>query len=375
LVKMPKFRLEFLIKKGSSPSELGSKSETNLIQTYIDLMVISPEIMTEQSSEAEKYRDNLLLTITHELFHVCQDRYHLGLLTDSTRFDEMTAVMLEADARAYYQLYDHITTTPKQTEREYWCTLICPIDGTPYGHTGANEKEDRKNFLQSQGYLLSSLAEYIRDKTGIKIGAGDILRARSYLSKPTISGILMKAFGIPVDEFDMHFRLWCIDNRDRFKISIETDTQKEYKDPQYPVYELVPGSHVHFNFATQGKYSAPVRHVHTTKEPCAMLMIPDAGAGKMTSFNLSPAGSVIRTKKGTYEAPVILSKTGAAANQDHCYVEIYGNTDSKTFGEIGYTVWAIGAVLPPKLSVNDTHLFVTLPEPMDPEKGVTEIPG
>ena len=67
----------------------------------------------------------------------------------------MTAVMLEADARAYYQLYDHITTTPKQTEREYWCTLICPIDGTPYGHTGANEKEDRKNFLQSQGYERS----------------------------------------------------------------------------------------------------------------------------------------------------------------------------------------------------------------------------
>ncbi len=280
----------------------------------------------------------------------------------------MTAVMLEADARAYYQLYDHITTMPKQTEREYWCTLICPIDGTPYGHTGDNEKENRKEFLQSQGYLLSSLAEYIRDKTGIKIGAGDILKARSYLSKPTISGILMKAFSIPEDEFDMHFRLWCIDNRNRFKISIETDNQKAYKDPQYPVYELVPGSHVHFSFATQGKYSAPVRHVHTTKELCAMLMIPDADAGKMTSFNLSPAGNVIRTKKGTYEEPVIVPQTGLASNQDHCYIEIYGNTNSKTFGDIGYTVWTIGAVLPPKLSSDDTHLFATLPELMDPEK-------
>ncbi len=47
LVKMPKFRLEFLIKKGSSPSELGAKSQTKLINTYIDLMVISPEIMTD----------------------------------------------------------------------------------------------------------------------------------------------------------------------------------------------------------------------------------------------------------------------------------------------------------------------------------------
>ena len=369
-IKMPKHRVEFLIKPKDKDDNLGGAQNTVFFKTYVDLIVPDADDLTSESLSSVTFRDNLLLTITHELFHVCQERYHyLGKVSDSNKFDEMTALVMEADAKDYYQLYDIITTDPKLTEYNYWSTMKNPMDSNSPGHTskqsgGITEawQNDHK-FLQNQGYLLSNFVQFLRERTKY-VSVGRIMMTRSRVLKPEISSILQSSFELTQKELDMYFRLWCMKNRARFKASIETDTQPEMALVQYESIPMSKNTGTHVSFNTGGPYAAPVRRVRGPVEAAAFLVIPDANAGEEhPEVNLIPCENYTKTKNGMYIEPVI-RKDGKAGFRNHSFIEIYGPEGKKNaYGETGYTIWAVSAPDKPVLIQNKEALVVNLPSP------------
>ena len=387
-VKMPKHRVEFMVKPKDKDDNLGGAVSTKFLKTYIDIMVKDPEDLTSESLSAVEFRDNLLLTITHELFHVCQERYHyLGKISDSNKFDEMTAVVMESDAKEYYQLYDIITTDPKITDHDYWCTLINPIDSDLPGHNiqdsgGIKEALNYNHkFLQDEGYLLSDFVQYLRGAVKY-VSVGRIMRTRSCYKKPLISKILMASFEIPQEELDTHFRLWCMKNREGFDKSFKTDTAAELMNVQYEKIDLKEngGEHVSFLSANPVQvaalvesieesyaavYSAPLRRFRGPAEAFAILVITDEGAKEEhPEVNIVPIENYKALSSGAYIEPKIRPGDGKAGRRDFAIIEIYGPEGKKNpYGKTGYTVYAVCAPEKPELIQNENAMVIRLPQP------------
>ena len=370
-IKMPKHRVEFMIKPQDEdkPTNLGTAVNPYFAYSYVNLFIREPELMTDNTNNAVAFRDNLLLTITHELFHICQERYHLGGWTDINRFDEMTAVALETDAREYYEIYDQISTIPTTTESNNWCTLIVPIDSLETGHTGKNAGQMRHDFLQAQGYLLSRLIHYLREKTGKKVRIGKIMKARASWKKATTSDPLKYAFELREDEFDTFFRLWCRTNTSGFSESMNSDKEAEFYSVQNKEILLKDNTGEHASLYSPMRYAAGVRSfIVSDEKPAATLLVKDPKLKETYPetdlIALSDAAQA--TRDGFYLRPWIRKQDGKIMKVTHRFMELYGDP-GKEKGDyskgLGYTVYAVTAPKKPELAQLKTKLSVRLPKP------------
>ena len=155
--------------------------------------------MVKENDEGKMARENLSLTVTHELFHVCQENYHTHFFSDSVRFDEMTAVVLESDARDYYFENGIISQKPPLTNQHHWNQLKKSTD----------DNSLNKDMQTDQGYNLSLYYEYLREKTGKKAPVAEIMNARSYFEVPKTSKILSEVFGLTEEEYQKHWSGFC----------------------------------------------------------------------------------------------------------------------------------------------------------------------
>ncbi|MBQ7223379.1 MAG: hypothetical protein IJS38_02280 [Erysipelotrichaceae bacterium] len=353
--RMPKDDLTFRLKRtdGDEPEDTyGNSVATMLSDSYIEINVDKIIGILNNDEKSKLDQDNMLLTITHELFHICQERYHFRYLTDSIRFDEMTAVVLEADAKEYYKEKKYITTDPELTRSNYWGTLRLPIDDSVW----------TKLIMRHQGYLLSELVFYLREKTGQKPDGVDIYRCRSFHKKPVTSEPLMAAFKLSEVTFDRLFRQFCVDHvRDFTGNFTEDEARKEYN--LYPREKLVKDKGIHVSLSTDGSYSAGVRCFEMyDASPLPLLMIMDKDlAAQHPEANLVPGETYVSTRNGAYlPGP---DRWIGASMKNRLFLEVYGKLGPKTGTTAGYTVWPMDAPDVPKLACADGALNITFPEP------------
>ena len=354
--RMPKDELTFRLKRTDGKGKedtYGNSVASILADSYIEINVDKITGILKGDAKGNEDKDNMLLTVTHELFHICQERYHFRYFTDSTRYDEMTALVLEADAKKYYQEEKIIKTDPKLTQTNYWGTLRLPIDDSLlFNHL----------VMEHQGYLLSELARYIREQTGVQADGVDIYRCRSYYTTPGTSKPLMAAFHISEVTFDKLFRQFCVDHKNDIALNYE-DAKSSEEYNLYPETELQKDKGSHVSLSTDGSYSAGVRCFNMYDgQQLPLLMVTDKDlAAQHPEVNLVPGESYTSTRGGAY-LPGAKKIIGPRLRKRR-FVEIYGKLGPNTDTTAGYTVWPMDAPDEPKLASADNALTVTLPEP------------
>ncbi len=101
--------------------------------------------------------DNLLITATHEIFHIHQNKYYSGTDIAHLKFSEFSAMVLQNHCAEYYGKYGPTSTVYSEHIDTYYETYAVPFDEV------LGEKEG-----QSQGYTLSHFFLYLERTTGQK---------------------------------------------------------------------------------------------------------------------------------------------------------------------------------------------------------------
>ena len=353
LSRMPGHEVTFYIKhlneEGKEPV-YGYSVTPPIGESYIEINLDLIIGLLKDGTEGTTIKDNMLLTVTHELFHICQQEYHYRNIGDSDRYDEMTALLVEEEAKDWYKRHDIITTEPELTRTDHWSTLRLPIDKSPMFSS---------ILLRHQGYLLSDFVRYLRGKTGQNVSGVHIYRIRCSYTTPVTSKALMAAFSLSEVSFDKYFRQFCIDHWENF---ISTYVREgEYKP--YPQLRLKKDEGIHVSLSTEGSYSAGVRcfNMYDAK-PLPLLMVMDDNlAAEHPEFNLVCGEKHMATRNGAYlPGP---EKWYSPSQYRRLFLEIYGKLGPNTGTESGYTVWSLDAPDDPVLECTDGSLNVQFPEP------------
>ncbi|MBR4461876.1 MAG: hypothetical protein IKS51_04780 [Erysipelotrichaceae bacterium] len=368
---MPKYEVPFKIV--NNVGALGEAMNRYVSSAYINLR------LHEMQTGGQIDRDNYLLTITHELLHICQNRYRLQIdpRTDTPRFDEMVALYLERDARAYYQDQGIITTDPKLTDSNYWGTLRVPLNYEP-AELG---KDQLNNLMIHEGYNLGRFAMYLADThPEKKVTARNFLIARTYLgipgsavTKADIPDILCSVFALSPKKLGQYYRDWLISERKAVEENVYVAYYaREYKPTNWIVAE--PGGKPHFNAIVDGDYFMKIHTFiqQTTGTVQPSILVPDADlADKYPEVTLLPAADYYPTSKGYFIPGFINYDGGAKAHNFLGIMEIHGlRGDSKATGESGATLYVLNKT--PKPIVTDDKesrkVIISFPEPSEAAK-------
>ncbi len=352
MVRVPKGTIEFLVKKlGGKDPNMGEAVSHWVHKTYINIDMREPETFMADTSSGQDMRDNLLLTITHELFHICQDEYHFKNCGTSVKFDEMVCLVLEADAKEYYIDEGIITTNPALTSTNYLMTMFSSTDDKKTGDT---------EFQQRYGYLLSTFVRYLRDKTGQTITARRLMNARSRYKTPIISEILMAVFEFSDKEYDSYFRKWVTGEALNFLGSVGY-----YYDEHravYPKMNLDEGG-IHVPMKALGSYVVGYREFIQQREEVAALLIvfDEKKNSARKEMSLVPYGSYEQIDGGLFVYPQKkFHKAAGSANRR--MLEIYSTLGDKKYdGSTGYTIYTMYAPNKPGLEQNKDNLVITMP--------------
>ncbi|MBQ7569263.1 zinc-ribbon domain-containing protein [bacterium] len=255
-VKMPSYDVCFYLKKGLGQA-LGFQVSTFFRNPYIEINLLPSLKSTVQSGG--KDWDNLLLTITHELFHICQEEYHFCIGVNSKKFDEMVTVVLEADAFAYYRKNKIITTTPELTsDGPYDYLLMYPMD-----------KDEEGDSADEYGYTLSKFVRFIREKSGKKsITAKNLMEARDYYSRPNISDPLKKCFSLDDSKLGDYFVAYC-------QHAFNTIIQKFSGVGQVKLVKISTAAPVQVRMVFSGPYSCRAARIAAPKDKlCPVIIVP-----------------------------------------------------------------------------------------------------
>lgn len=352
-VKMPTGTVEITcLNMGGNLAEASTR---NYHEGYIELHLAD----VLKGDKAKKF--NLLLTMAHEILHVCQQKYR-AWFADSNRYDEMVAVDMEKRAWDYF-IYTGDIEDGVQLElspTSYWSTLKLPLDKTA----------DNKDVLKHQGYLLSQFVSYLKDRTKATIWAGKLMNARSYYFEPGISKPLMAVFKIPEVEFDAYYRNFVRKNR------INLANQYNKKEREYKGNDPIPISKGEKRFVRvdpQGSYSSEIRgFMQSDASAMTLLWIPDDRLfSDSYELQIFPIDGYEAIPKGAYIHP-IASKDGLIdVNYNRNFLEIHGKIAGVEENSVGtelsprvwgYTVYVFDKTKTPSFGENDDELIVKLPE-------------
>ena len=348
--KMPLYRVEF--KARSSMGNLGEAVTRALSSTYIQFAIDT--ILDGDKSQ----KDDLRLTLTHELFHVCQNRYRTYFV-DSSRFDEMVALILEEDALAYYREKGLIDTAKIDlTPRGHWGALHLPIDNDP-----TSSCPDPGTVMQNEGYTLADFVDYLREKVNKNVTAKTLMDSRSYFKTPNTSDPLMAAFKLTQKQIDTYYHDFILSNRKKIASCVADEARKqEYNFPR--IVGLVNDDKEHMDLCFEGSNSLTMRCFNQmNKDPLPLLVIPDDKTTvKRSNVHIIPAEEYTETKTGYY-IPAL--KEYDANTKFRCVLEIYGDvTNDKKDLDKGYTVWGMAQIGQPKFAYDKKKnvIQVTFPE-------------
>lgn len=356
MVKMPKYCVDIYLKTGLD--DLAYQVTKFVGDPHIDVNV-TPELVRTAETGGEIW-DNLLLTMTHELFHVCQANYNLKHVAESITFDEMAAALLESDAFEYYKKSGKITTEPERLLKEpaYLEMLYYPME---HDFTDGEKKTNQTN-RQQHGYSLAHFADYLRKKLDSSVTAKDLMESRSYALKTNISDPLKYCFKLSDDALDSYYKSFVMDHNSRYdnKKVIAAAFNGGTKIPRRTVYikdEKAKKIETEFDGPLCVKYHS---FLVSAKVPVAFLLVPDE------NFEEACPGAVIvpsqgyqRTSKGIF----VTSEEGVSKDP-RIILECMG-TEYRKNSNSSYTVYPIRQPAAPDISVEDNKLYLNLPEADD----------
>lgn len=357
-IRKPGDTVQYLIMNKESKN-FGEAVGSLFIDSYVNLYLNDPQTFLKDGTEGKTMRDNMLLTITHETFHICQERYRLSIAQDDNRFDEMVTLVLESDAKDYYKEQKIITTDPELTAADFYITLAYPIDKFFI-------KGDE--FTQEEGYTLSTFVQYLRKETGKKVSPVRLMMSRSYLLKAGTSEPLITAFKMSQKEFDQYWRKFCLSHLKDFSNSYLTHmTNDKYKPYQYESQPVTANSKVHVSFQSPESYHAGIRNIyHPGRQEMALLVVLDEKVSeKRPDAQILPCEKYVMTNSGAY---VPLLKSISAKDRPRLMLEIYGDSTGVAASDAGYTVYGLGAPDQPKLEADAEKLYITLPDAVNAMK-------
>jgi hypothetical protein len=356
-VKMPLFVVDIICtpRKGD-PSQAESTTRNVLHAGYIELNLSK----VLQGNVDAGY--NLLLTMTHELLHVCQERYRC-FWADAVRYDEMVAANMEQRCWDYFvkegKIPKGLSLEMAPTDR--WCTLTLSID---------SDQENNNEILKYQGYLLSRFIEYLSEKTGKHPDAGTLMNARISIIEPGITMPLKGVFKIPEKEIDAHYTYFVRKYRE--------EMATRYNNGNYEFYYTEPTI-----LAKGGKYRVDMRHYTVEGEkvimakyssyimgfrqpdtaPMTLLLVLDDDIHyQLPELLVIPYDKYKTFRKGAYIGAV--DKDTLLQNRLHRNIlNIHGYFKYKSDDKgSGYTIYVFNKTGKPGLSEDKDSLIISLPK-------------
>ena len=353
-LKMPRFVVDFYLK--ADTSDMGQEIDGKFADSYIIIKAGTIDTMLRDNHDGEEERDDLLLTITHELFHICQQRYHVGMLgfSKNTKYDEAVALVLESDAKEHYTEYCYINTDPALTEAKYWEDMIIPMDELA---TKMDSGEKNNTVDIRSGYLLSRFIQYLRRETGKKVRARELMEARHYLWSTDLSGPFASVFGLTEAQFDSYYRSFFVEEKNAYKERYISANGK-YDYPQRTPINLVYNGKVKVDINNRKNYHAEIQpFTEVTDQETALLVILDSGvAATHGEVTLVPLDSYGRTSLGAF----IPSDNSKAKGESHYMLEIYGKAEPKDLGSSYYTVYSLNPLSLPEAKTEKNNLVITI---------------
>ena len=350
-VRMPTGKVVFQARVDSDKPE--NRDKLGLAEKVNFVTIVS--LWPNKALTSQEDRDNYLLTITHELFHVCQERYRfrgpvVDKLTDDPRYDEMVTMVLERDAKRYYRNNEIITTDPVLTEKIRWDTLRLPIDKEPSSE-GSSSGKDLK---MKEGYQLGDFIMYLQEEYSDRtVTPHQLMKARSSYAQPGVSEPVKTAFRITDDEFDLFFRKWLLTRRGEIMSrAVQNFNEASYYQQEWT--KLKPGDSVHVSLIDDGNYFMAVNgFMKDVKGELKGVLVFDEDFRKNhSSINLVPlVPDYVPTPRGAYFDNITFLPIG----------EIYGKIESGENMDVGYTLWTFKKTATPALEQSDEALFITLP--------------
>ncbi|MCR5095171.1 MAG: hypothetical protein K6A70_00335 [Erysipelotrichaceae bacterium] len=355
-MRMPMHRVPFKFIRDSEKDYLGLANNRTLSSSYIDINLnkLNPQ------NKNDMY--NLLMTLTHELLHICQMRYRLPIdaISDDTRYDEMVAQYMEADALAYFQRKDIIPEGENidLTRTDYWGNLRLPISGEEDGNVKENIRQDE---VINSGYNLGSFLRYLKEKTGKKLNCHQIMKGRSLINNK-LSDALGTVFEIDEREFDLDFRNWVMSNRKEIgdmAYGFVTANMYGLKKPiitkkgeKYHI-DLIHGNSYFLNMTCFEPENNENQIMILTLDKELSEVFPSANVGTGTDRKVITVGHYFD------KLPSYANKYKYLAVQ-----EIQGDSsDQDRNKNAGYTVYVLDKTPKVELKLSEDKLIIQLPKP------------
>ena len=298
-------------------------------------------------------RDTFLVTMVHEMLHVCQRGYRY-FWTDSVRFDEMTAIVVERRAALHFQAAGIIDWDSKMemNPTSYWSCLKLPIDKyyAPDGST---------LVMQHEGYNLGEFVAFLEERTGRHMWGGRMMNAVSSVKEGGISAPLMKLFDLSVTEFNTCYKLFIRANKNALSTQFYKN-EKEY-DP-YPYVWIEKGKAYHTEVRPEGPYCSAIRgFIQKQITPMILLMVPDAGfSADLPGTQLLPADSFTLFTKGAY-IPAISNEALDAMRRHRNILEITAELNN-VGDRNGYYIYVLDKTKAPAMKEDQEDLVFTFPD-------------
>lgn len=352
--------------KGDYANMLGSAEKLNTT-TIMNLWPLKG--MTDETA-----KDDYLLTITHELFHICQENYRqseplIGKLTDDVRYDEMITMVLERDAKEYYKQNGIIKTDPKLTDKEKYDVLRLPIDDNPTGLSS----DDANTLKMYEGYMLGSFVMYLQTQYKEKnVKPADLMNARSYYTKTGVSAPLSRAFGMSEDEFDLYFRKWLISEFNKMReLCVQSFNSADYKRKDW--VNIEPGNSYHTDLDMDNSYFLTLRGFkkkdHKGKLPAIVKFDenfrkehPGINLMALQDYYLIDDGCFLDNAGILMMAEIYGRLTPVVEPLPSETATVAGITTSEDM-HVGYTLWVLDKTPKPELSIDSdsSNLLIKLP--------------
>lgn len=345
-VKMPTGVVEIVSGKDGG-STLGLATARKINEAYVEISL--PNVNPGTKAK----RDGFLLTMTHELLHVCQTHYRAPW-ADSIRFDEMVAVYTEKRALSQFIYEGEIDeeSNVELTGPDYWSTLKLPLDMYYAGEDGETMKHE--------GYNLSLFLEYLQEKTGKVLWADRLMRAKSYFKEGGITKPLMSVFGISEAELDVYYRGFARTYKERFASHYHPDLKGSDQYKLNKAVTIEPGNGYHADVRPDGGYSAEIRcFTQSSNKPMPLLLIKDrAFDTDQPDCDILPVDPYEAIAGGYYIPP-----KEAKDNLNRYIFEIHGDFGDATNERLtGYTVYTVDQTKTVTPNEDENDLILELPE-------------
>ena len=348
-VKMPLCCVDFYLRGGME--DLGNEVDGTIRSSYI-ILKANEMAFWEVRPPEEKTKDDLLLTITHELFHICERRYHVGAwdLTNNVKFDEMLAVTLEADAYKYYKEKKYIETDPELTEAKFLEDLKLPINND----ASLGDRDTNNNVHKHEGYILARFIMYLREKTGKNVTVKEIIDKRFYLWNISIGGPLMSAFGIKETEFETHWRGFCVSMRKNIDARYRS-AYPNFEMPQDEMIQLSANGKVKVVNNNKEDYHAEIRAFKKVEQAeSAFLIVLDPNWGNLhAETTVVPLDKYTKTKNGAF-----IKDEEYFMDSYQTILEVYGKASSK--GDSFYYLYSLNPLAKASVQQDSKNLSISI---------------